>query len=145
MIHLLAMCLSLFVLVIPSIILYKLCWIPLRLQRLVEIQGIRGPPYRFFHGTTKEIIKMKQQTNDAVDMSLLDHDIFPIIQPHFYSWIKVYGKSSFFPIIWLYRHISSVNNWNRNQFPSLDWHWAWTCYYWAWADQRNPQQQRWYI
>ncbi|XP_047975411.1 cytochrome P450 CYP749A22-like [Salvia hispanica] len=93
MIHLLAMCLSLFVLVIPSIILYKLCWIPLRLQRLVEIQGIRGPPYRFFHGTTKEIIKMKQQTNDAVDMSLLDHDIFPIIQPHFYSWIKVYGTN----------------------------------------------------
>ncbi|XP_057809959.1 cytochrome P450 CYP749A22-like [Salvia miltiorrhiza] len=93
MIPLLAMCVSLFVLIIPSIIFYKLCWIPLHLQRLMESQGIRGPPYRFFHGSTKEIIKMEQQTNDAAAMHLLDHDIFPIIQPHFNSWIKLYGNN----------------------------------------------------
>ncbi|XP_047981840.1 cytochrome P450 CYP749A22-like [Salvia hispanica] len=92
MIPLLAMAVSLFVLIIPSIILYKLCWIPLRLQRLMESQGIRGPPYKFLHGTTKEIIKMKQQTKDAATMDI-SHDIFPIIQPHLYSWIKLYGNN----------------------------------------------------
>ncbi|KAL1556599.1 cytochrome P450 CYP749A22-like protein [Salvia divinorum] len=92
MIPLLAMAVSLFVLIIPSIIFYKLCWIPLHLRRLMESQGIRGPPYRFLHGTTKEIIKIKQQTKDAATMDI-SHDIFPIIQPHLYSWIKLYGNN----------------------------------------------------
>ncbi|XP_042008978.1 cytochrome P450 CYP749A22-like [Salvia splendens] len=93
MIPLLAMAVSLFVLIIiPSIILYKLCWIPLHLQRLMESQGIRGPPYRFLHGTTNEIIKMKHQTRDAATKDI-SHDIFPIIQPHLYSWIKLYGNN----------------------------------------------------
>ncbi|KAH6762952.1 hypothetical protein C2S52_020385 [Perilla frutescens var. hirtella] len=91
MIPLLGVCVSLFLLIIPSIIIYKLWWIPHRLQRSMESQGIKGPSYKFLYGTTKEIIKMKNQTSEAA--MELSHDIFPIIQPHFYSWIKLYGNN----------------------------------------------------
>ncbi|KAH6802162.1 hypothetical protein C2S51_033608 [Perilla frutescens var. frutescens] len=88
---LLGVCVPLFLLIIPSIIIYKLWWIPHRLQRSMESQGIKGPSYKFLHGTTKEIVKMKNQTSEAA--MELSHDIFPIIQPHFYSWIKLYGNN----------------------------------------------------
>ncbi|KAH6831659.1 hypothetical protein C2S53_008741 [Perilla frutescens var. hirtella] len=91
MVLLLALYVSLLLLIIPSIIIYKLWWIPLHLQRVMESQGMRGPSYKFLHGNTKEIVKMKQQTSTtAMDFS---HDIFPIIQPHFYSWTKLYGDN----------------------------------------------------
>ncbi|KZV38334.1 hypothetical protein F511_24093 [Dorcoceras hygrometricum] len=75
---------------IPLIImLYKLWWIPFRVRRSLESQGIKGPPYRFFHGNTKEIIQMtKQISSTPMDLS---HDIFPRSQPHLYSWSKIYG------------------------------------------------------
>ncbi|KAJ8548044.1 hypothetical protein K7X08_021280 [Anisodus acutangulus] len=55
-------------------------------------QGIKGLPYRFPHGNTKDISLMRSQTMDKpmVDIS---HDIFPRIQPHVYSWTKMYGKT----------------------------------------------------
>ncbi|XP_073131580.1 cytochrome P450 CYP749A22-like [Henckelia pumila] len=75
---------------IPSIIiLYKLWWIPFRIRHALESQGIKGPPYKFFHGNTKEIIQMKDQISKTpMDLS---HDIFPRSQPHLYSWSKIYG------------------------------------------------------
>ncbi|KAI3452928.1 hypothetical protein Pfo_009591 [Paulownia fortunei] len=90
MIPLLAICVPL-ILLLPLSLLYKLWWIPLHVQHIMESQGIKGPSYKFLHGTTKEIIKMKKQTsNTAMDLS---HDIFPRIQPHLYFWMKLYGNN----------------------------------------------------
>lgn len=94
MIPLLAVCVLIFS---SLIILYKLWWTPLHLQSLMHSQGIRGPSYRFLHGNTKEIIKMKQQITNQTPMDL-SHHIFPRIQPHLYSWMKLYGNNF---LIWI--------------------------------------------
>ncbi|KAL2546602.1 Cytochrome [Forsythia ovata] len=57
-------------------------------------QGLKGPSYRFIHGNTKEIINMtKEATSTSMEFS---HDLFPRIQPHLYSWMKLYGKNFLF-------------------------------------------------
>ncbi|KAL2546266.1 Cytochrome [Forsythia ovata] len=58
---------------------------------MMKSQGIRGPPYRFPHGNTKEISKMRSQSmGKPMEMS---HSIFPRIQPHVYTWTKTYGMN----------------------------------------------------
>ncbi|XP_075495369.1 cytochrome P450 CYP749A22-like [Primulina tabacum] len=87
---LLSILLSTLLLAIPLVILYKWWWIPIRIQRELQSQGIKGPSYKFFHGNTKEIIQMKKQASSTtMDLS---HDIFPRLQPHLYSWAKIYGE-----------------------------------------------------
>ncbi|KAK4423664.1 cytochrome [Sesamum alatum] len=54
-------------------------------------QGIRGPPYRFPHGNTKEISYMRAQSMEKP--MPISHEIFPRIQPHVYAWTKAYGKN----------------------------------------------------
>ncbi|KAE8714548.1 Cytochrome P450 [Hibiscus syriacus] len=71
--------------------LYDYLWIPLRIQQVLNSQGINGPPYRFIHGNNKEVSKMRMETmSKAMGLS---HDIFPKVQPHLYSWINKYGKN----------------------------------------------------
>ncbi|CAN0916595.1 Cytochrome P450 CYP749A22 [Linum grandiflorum] len=55
-------------------------------------QGIKGPPYRFFHGNTREIAEMRIQATKT-PMVELSHNIFPRLQPHIYSWTELYGKN----------------------------------------------------
>ncbi|XP_065622468.1 cytochrome P450 CYP749A22-like isoform X2 [Quercus suber] len=51
-------------------------------------QGIKGPSYRFFHGSTKEITNMKKE---AMSRPMnLSHDIFSTILPHVHSWVDKY-------------------------------------------------------
>ncbi|XP_021976686.1 cytochrome P450 CYP749A22 [Helianthus annuus] len=70
---------------------HKFWWVPMRINRVMSSQGIRGPPYSFFYGNMKEIsIMIKQSMSFPVDIS---HDIFPRIQPHFDSWLHIYGKN----------------------------------------------------
>lgn len=66
---------------------------PLQIQNRMSSQGIKGPPYSFPHGNTKDISLMRSQTMDKpmVDIS---HDIFPRIQPHVYAWTRMYGKKT---------------------------------------------------
>ncbi|KAK8987956.1 hypothetical protein V6N11_065560 [Hibiscus sabdariffa] len=57
---------------------------------MLNSQGIKGPPYRFIHGNSKEIVEMKKE---ALSKPMgLTHDIFPKLQPHHYSWINRYGQ-----------------------------------------------------
>lgn len=65
------------------------------IQRKMRSQGIRGPPYRFPHGSTKEITSMRSQSL-AKPMEI-SHDIFPRIQPHVYSWANLYGEKELKP------------------------------------------------
>ncbi|KAK0575361.1 hypothetical protein LWI29_037905 [Acer saccharum] len=62
---------------------------------MMNSQGIRGPPYRFVHGNTKEIMNMRKESiSSPMELS---HHMFPRLQPHIYSWMKLYGKNF---IIW---------------------------------------------
>ncbi|KAF8040365.1 hypothetical protein BT93_B2560 [Corymbia citriodora subsp. variegata] len=71
---------------------YKLWWNPLRIQRIMNEQGIKGPPYKFVHGSTKESFKMTMKVRD-IPMNNLSHDIFPKIQPEIHTWTNTYGRN----------------------------------------------------
>ncbi|XP_060215855.1 cytochrome P450 CYP749A22-like [Lycium barbarum] len=70
--------------------LYKSWWYPISLQNLMKSQGIRGPSYKFPNGNDTEIRDMEMKSNTGP--MELTHEIFPRLQPHFYSWIKLYGR-----------------------------------------------------
>ncbi|XP_073021496.1 cytochrome P450 CYP749A22-like [Primulina eburnea] len=94
MITLLSIFLSSLLPTILLVIIYKLWWIPFRIQQELESQGIKGPSYKFIYGNTKEIIQMKKQTSSTpMDLS---HDVFPRLQPHLYCWSKIYGDVFYF-------------------------------------------------
>ncbi|KAF9674229.1 hypothetical protein SADUNF_Sadunf10G0105800 [Salix dunnii] len=72
-------------------VLYKLWWTPIRMQNFMASQGIRGPSYRFIHGSTKEVLAMKKEAM-AKPMTL-SHNIFPKVLPQIYTWINTYGRN----------------------------------------------------
>ncbi|KAL6187822.1 hypothetical protein ACLB2K_039217 [Fragaria x ananassa] len=72
-------------------IIYKLWWVPTRIQKFMASQGIKGPCYRLIHGNTQEISSMHKETRSR---SLgLSHDILSYVQPHVHSWTNIYGKT----------------------------------------------------
>ncbi|XP_012481744.2 cytochrome P450 CYP749A22 [Gossypium raimondii] len=71
--------------------LYDYLWVPLRIQHMMNSQGIKGPPYRFIHGNSKEVARMEQEALSK-RVALTD-DIFPKVLPHFYAWINRYGRN----------------------------------------------------
>lgn len=72
-------------------VLHKLWWTPIRIQNFMASQGIRGPSYRFIHGSTKEVLIMKKEAM-AKPMTL-SHNIFPKVLPQIYTWINTYGRN----------------------------------------------------
>ncbi|XP_050236113.1 cytochrome P450 CYP749A22-like [Mercurialis annua] len=67
----------------------RVLWNPIRTQSSMRAQGIKGPSYRFLHGNTREITDMRNRImNGPMDLA---HEMLPRIQPHIYSWIKLYG------------------------------------------------------
>ncbi|KAK8510607.1 hypothetical protein V6N12_055534 [Hibiscus sabdariffa] len=72
--------------------LYNYLWTPLRIQHMMNSQGIKGPPYRFIHGNNNQVTRMKVEASTK-PMSLTRHDIFPRVQPHVHSWLNTYGKN----------------------------------------------------
>ncbi|CAN4078164.1 unnamed protein product [Withania somnifera] len=71
--------------------LYKSWWYPISLQHLMNSQGIKGPRYEFGNGNSRATAEILMKFNNApMDIS---HDIFPRLQPHFRSWIKLYGST----------------------------------------------------
>ncbi|KAA3487965.1 cytochrome P450 CYP749A22-like protein [Gossypium australe] len=71
--------------------LHRFWWTPVYIQYRLGSQGIKGPSYKFIHGNTKEMLKMR---NEALSkpLGLLD-DIFPRVLPHVYTWMNNYGKN----------------------------------------------------
>ncbi|XP_074325964.1 cytochrome P450 CYP749A22-like [Apium graveolens] len=84
---------SLSVVLFVSISLLNKLWLtPIRKQRFLRKQGIKGTSYKFLHGNTKDILSMRKESM-SMPMDYLSHNLFPRFQPHFYSWIKIYGKN----------------------------------------------------
>ncbi|KAM3397115.1 cytochrome like [Capsicum galapagoense] len=72
--------------------LYKSWFYPISLQYFLNSQGIKGPRYKFRDGNNREIGEMLMKCN-SVPLDVSSHDIFPRLQPHFHSWIKLYGST----------------------------------------------------
>ncbi|GMI64310.1 PHYB ACTIVATION TAGGED SUPPRESSOR 1 [Hibiscus trionum] len=71
--------------------LYDYLWTPLRIQQMLNSQGIKGPPYRFIHGNNKQVAEMRRE---AVSRPMgLTHNLLPFVHPHMYSWFNKYGKN----------------------------------------------------
>lgn len=68
----------------------KSWWGPIRVQRIMKLQGIGGPTYKFIHGSTIEITEMRKQSMGR-PINGLSHDIFPRILPHVHTWKNTYG------------------------------------------------------
>ncbi|XP_061994531.1 cytochrome P450 CYP749A22-like isoform X1 [Rosa rugosa] len=72
-------------------IFHKIWWTPIRVQKLMASQGIRGPPYRLIDGNAKEVSNMcKEAISRPLDLS---HNILPVVLPHVHAWTKIYGKN----------------------------------------------------
>ncbi|KAK7316196.1 hypothetical protein VNO77_35018 [Canavalia gladiata] len=64
---------------------------PIRIKRVMEKQGVRGPKPRFLTGN---ILDMASLVSRAVsqDMKTINHDIVARLLPHFVAWSNQYGK-----------------------------------------------------
>ncbi|KAI3954484.1 hypothetical protein MKW92_053469 [Papaver armeniacum] len=83
---------GLYLLLILIKFLHKVWWNPIQITKIFSAQGIKGPPYKFLHGNTKEIYKTLYETRSK-PMKDLSHQIFPYLQPFQHSCIKDYGKN----------------------------------------------------
>ncbi|XP_039161915.1 cytochrome P450 CYP749A22 isoform X1 [Eucalyptus grandis] len=74
-------------------VLQKFWWNPIRVQRAMASQGVRGPPYGFAHGSTREIFKLREEVARQMNKHTVDvsHDILPIVEPHIYKWSQMFG------------------------------------------------------
>lgn len=97
MITYITICVCLYFLLVLIWFINKVWWTPVRIQSQMRSQGIKGPSHKFIHGSTKDILNMKNETmRSPMELS---HQIYPRVSPHVYSWIKLYGNSNLFPNI----------------------------------------------
>ena len=71
--------------------LVRLVWRPRALARSLRAPGVRGPPYRFFHGNLGDIRRLRA-AGAGLRLDVADHDFTPIAQPQFREWIPLYGS-----------------------------------------------------
>ncbi|XP_077227496.1 cytochrome P450 CYP72A616-like [Tasmannia lanceolata] len=92
-IYLLISCVLLFLWI--SRLVYSIWWRPMKLERYLKKQGIKGPPYKLLYGNLKENISLvKKESSKPMNLS---HQIVPRVAPFLYETMKNYGKIS---VIW---------------------------------------------
>lgn len=101
----------------------------MQIQRVLQSQGIKGPPYIFLDGNTTEIIERKR--NSMSRQMQISDDVFETLQPHIHLWAKIYGTdlSSFvciseiclIPSLKLAFNHLMLLNWSREEFSALAW------------------------
>lgn len=69
-----------------------LWWRPRKLEAHFSKQGIRGPPYRFFIGNSKEIMSLMMQASSQ-PMIPFSHNILPRVFSFYHYWRKIYGAT----------------------------------------------------
>ncbi|KAI8527477.1 hypothetical protein RHMOL_Rhmol12G0078400 [Rhododendron molle] len=82
--------LCIFLLVVLVRFLHKVWWTPIRIRHIMASQGIKGPAYRFLHGNTKEIIRMRGESI-STPMDFSSHHIFARLLPDIHAWKQLYG------------------------------------------------------
>eukprot|EP00250_Pteridium_aquilinum_P020951 c24998_g1_i2 orf=391-1965(+) len=73
-------------------VLVVFLWTPLRIQRALRAQGIRGPPFHVFRGNISEFAALKAAAC-ASPLSHNTHNISQRIFPHFAAWSAQYGNN----------------------------------------------------
>ena len=72
-------------------ILYKLWLKPIHLERILRQQGIRGTPYKLFHGDMGEL---RRSTVEALSQPMsLNHRVVPRVAPFYYDMVQKYGNN----------------------------------------------------
>ncbi|KAL6010155.1 hypothetical protein ACLOJK_000586 [Asimina triloba] len=66
-------------------------WIPRRIRKVMEKQGIRGPKPRFLVGNLFDVASIVAKSTSS-DMDSIHHDIVSRVLPHYVLWSKQYGK-----------------------------------------------------
>ncbi|TKY64782.1 Cytokinin hydroxylase [Spatholobus suberectus] len=64
---------------------------PLRIKKIMEMQGVRGPKPRFFTGNILDMASLVSKTTSQ-DMKTISHDIVGRLLPHFLLWSSQFGK-----------------------------------------------------
>ncbi|XP_061348656.1 cytokinin hydroxylase-like [Gastrolobium bilobum] len=64
---------------------------PLRIKKIMEMQGVRGPKPRFFTGNILDIASLVSKATSQ-EMKTISHDIVGRLMPHFLVWSSQYGK-----------------------------------------------------
>ncbi|KAF3333525.1 putative cytochrome P450 superfamily protein isoform X1 [Carex littledalei] len=66
---------------------------PKRLEEHFAKQGIRGPPYRFFLGSVKEMVALMVEASSKPMVPQTSHNIFPRVLAFYHYWKKIYGST----------------------------------------------------
>ncbi|XP_020277057.1 cytochrome P450 CYP749A22-like isoform X3 [Asparagus officinalis] len=71
--------------------LRRVWWGPVRMEKMMEAQGVRGPRYKFPHGNAKEAEAMvKEARSRPMELS---HTIAPRVEPYLHAWVKEHGRN----------------------------------------------------
>ncbi|XP_052162794.1 cytochrome P450 734A5 [Oryza glaberrima] len=77
-----------------------LWWRPRRVERHFAAQGVRGPGYRFFVGSSIELVRLMVDAASRPMEPPTSHDILPRVLPFYHHWRKLYGPMH---LIWFGR------------------------------------------
>ncbi|KAI3460310.1 hypothetical protein Pfo_016973 [Paulownia fortunei] len=73
--------------------LHKIIWVPLKIKKHFEKQGVTGPGYRPIFGNSAEIRRRLIAEAESRPISRITHDIAHRVMPHYCSWSRLYGKN----------------------------------------------------
>ena len=68
-----------------------LWWRPRRLERHFARHGVRGPGYRFFFGSSIELIRLMLDASSRPAPPEAPHDVLPRVLAFYHHWRKLYG------------------------------------------------------
>ncbi|POO03138.1 Cytochrome P450, E-class, group I [Trema orientale] len=69
----------------------SIIWVPWKIQRHFQKQGVGGPGYRLFFGNTAEIRRLYTQIQSK--STLIDNDVLQCASPFYDRWSRMYGKT----------------------------------------------------
>ncbi|XP_010275170.1 PREDICTED: cytochrome P450 CYP72A219-like [Nelumbo nucifera] len=73
-------------------VVYSIWWKPMKLERNLREQGLKGPPHRLLSGNLKDELRMRKEAwSRPMNLS---HNIVPRVVPFTHQTIKTYGKMS---------------------------------------------------
>jgi len=69
-----------------------LWWRPRRLERDFARHGVRGPGYRFFFGSSIELVRLMVDASSRPAPPQAPHDVLPRVLAFYHHWRKLYGN-----------------------------------------------------
>lgn len=71
--------------------LWNAVWEPLRLRRIMEKQGVRGPPFRFLVGNLMEANAFSESCPESLPLDNYAN-LSPTVTPHYALYFPKYGN-----------------------------------------------------